>query len=100
MKEIIEQRKLKGSLRKPKYATRKLSIGLVSCMLGFSLILSPVDTWAEEANLPASLEEPADGSTEEESIFSKEQKQKLLDAKFTEDEIKDLENEAKEKKAK
>ena len=33
MKEIIEQRKLKGSSRKPKYATRKLSIGLVSCML-------------------------------------------------------------------
>lgn len=65
MKEIIEQRKLKGSIRKPKYATRKLSIGLVSCMLGFSLIVSPVDTWAEEADLPASSEELADASTEE-----------------------------------
>ncbi|MBP2016124.1 InlB B-repeat-containing protein, partial [Anaerococcus degeneri] len=100
MKEIIEQRKLKGSLRKPKYATRKLSIGLVSCMLGFSLIVSPVDTWAEEADFQAGLEERANAESSEESIFSKEQKQKLLDAKFTEDEIKDLENEAKEKKAK
>ncbi|WP_308653609.1 YSIRK-type signal peptide-containing protein, partial [uncultured Anaerococcus sp.] len=99
MKEIIEQRKLKGSLRKPKYATRKLSIGLVSCMLGFSLIVSPVDTWAEEADFQAGLEERANAESSEESIFSKEQKQKLLDAKFTEEEIKDLENEAKEKKA-
>ena len=100
MKEIIEQRKLKGSLRKPKYATRKLSIGLVSCMLGFSLIVSPVDTWAEEADFQAGLEERANAESSEESIFSKEQKQKLLDAKFTEDEIKDLENEAKEKRPK
>lgn len=100
MKEIIEQRKLKGSLRKPKYATRKLSIGLVSCMLGFSLIVSPVDTWAEEADFQAGLEEQADAKSSEESIFSADQKLKLLDAKFTEDEIKDLENEAKEKKAK
>lgn len=99
MKEIIEQRKLKGSLRKPKYATRKLSIGLVSCMLGFSLIVSPVDTWAEEADFQAGLEERANAESSEESIFSKEQKQKLLDAKFKEEEIKDLENEAKEKKA-
>ena len=99
MKEIIEQRKLKGSIRKPKYATRKLSIGLVSCMLGFSLIVSPVDTWAEEADFPASSEELADVSTEEESIFSEEQKQKLLDAKFTEEEIKELEIKAKDQKA-
>lgn len=99
MKEIIEQRKLKGSIRKPKYATRKLSIGLVSCMLGFSLIVSPVDTWAEEADFQAGLEESADANTEEESIFSEEQKQKLLDAKFTEEEIKELEIKAKEQKA-
>ena len=99
MKEIIEQRKLKGSIRKPKYATRKLSIGLVSCMLGFSLIVSPVDTWAEEADFQAGLEESADANTEEESIFSEEQKQKLLDAKFTEEEIKELEIKAKDQKA-
>ena len=27
--------------RKPKYAMRKLSVGLVSCMLGFALIAGP-----------------------------------------------------------
>lgn len=38
MKDLIEQKKLKGSNRKPRYATRKLSIGLVSCMLGFCIV--------------------------------------------------------------
>ncbi|MDU3153063.1 MAG: YSIRK-type signal peptide-containing protein [Anaerococcus hydrogenalis] len=38
-KRIIEQKKLNGSKRKPKYATRKLSIGLVSCMLGYALLV-------------------------------------------------------------
>ena len=40
-KRIIEQKKLNGSRRKPKYATRKLSVGLVSCMLGYALLFSP-----------------------------------------------------------
>ena len=127
MKEIIEQRRLKGSTRKPKYATRKLSIGLVSCMLGFTLLVSPSDAWAEEATIvPMGTEEPVDIVPEaeepvdivpeaeepveivplaeepivdqpvEESIFSAEQKQKLKDAKFTDEEIKELEAKAKE----
>ncbi|MDD7045226.1 MAG: YSIRK-type signal peptide-containing protein [Peptoniphilaceae bacterium] len=34
--EFIKQKKEKSSNRKPKYATRKLSVGLVSSMLGFA----------------------------------------------------------------
>ena len=45
---FIEHKKEKGSLRKPRYATRKLSIGLVSCMLGFTLLVSPTETFAAE----------------------------------------------------
>ena len=61
MNEIIEQRRLKGSCRKPKYATRKLSICLVSCMLGFTLLVIPSDVWAEEVEIvPVGTEEPAD----------------------------------------
>ena len=41
MKEIIEQRKINGARRKPRYGTRKLNIGLVSCMLGLSLVIAP-----------------------------------------------------------
>lgn len=46
--KIIEYKKLKGSIRKPKYATRKLSIGLVSCMLGYALLVSPTSVEAAE----------------------------------------------------
>ena len=48
--KIIEYKKLKGSIRKPKYATRKLSIGLVSCMLGYALLVSPTSVEAAEGN--------------------------------------------------
>ncbi|MDU6792039.1 MAG: Ig-like domain-containing protein, partial [Anaerococcus sp.] len=41
LKRIIEEKKLNGSKKKPKYATRKLSMGLVSCMLGYALLFSP-----------------------------------------------------------
>lgn len=53
MKDLIEQKKLRGSNRKPRYATRKLSIGLVSCMLGFTLLISPSSVLADETNTPA-----------------------------------------------
>lgn len=32
---------MKSKERKPNYAMRKLSVGLVSCMLGFALIAEP-----------------------------------------------------------
>ena len=48
--KIIEYKKLKGSIRKPKYATRKLSIGLVSCMLGYALLVSPTSVEAAKGD--------------------------------------------------
>lgn len=36
--EIIEKKRELTRSKKPRYATRKLTIGLVSCMLGFTLI--------------------------------------------------------------
>ncbi|EXF27122.1 YSIRK type signal peptide [Finegoldia magna ALB8] len=50
LEKIIEYRKAKGSKRKPKYGTRKLTIGLVSCMLGFIVLVSPAQSQAAEAN--------------------------------------------------
>ncbi|WP_308655042.1 Ig-like domain-containing protein, partial [uncultured Anaerococcus sp.] len=69
-KRIIEYKKQKGSIRKPKYATRKLSIGLVSCMLGYALLVSPssVEAAELEANNQAveeSATEDTTGTTEE-----------------------------------
>ena len=71
-KRIIEQKKLNGSNRKPKYATRKLSIGLVSCMLGYALLVSPSSAEAAEldSNNQAVVEEAAE--TKEEAIINDE----------------------------
>ncbi|MDO5047942.1 MAG: Rib/alpha-like domain-containing protein, partial [Anaerococcus sp.] len=59
LKRVIELKKVSGSTRKPKYATRKLSIGLVSCMLGYALLVSPSSVEAaggEDQALETSLE--------------------------------------------
>lgn len=62
-KRIIEYKKRKGSIRKPKYATRKLSIGLVSCMLGYALLVSPSSVEAAELDNRAVAEETAEPET-------------------------------------
>ena len=62
MKDLIELKKLRGSNRKPRYATRKLSIGLVSCILGFTLIISPSSVLADEATDATEAVEPADAN--------------------------------------
>lgn len=58
--EFIELKKQRGKNRKPRYATRKLSIGLVSCLLGFTLLVSPVESLASETSteIEASEGEP------------------------------------------
>lgn len=61
-KRIIEFKKQKGSIRKPKYATRKLSIGLVSCMLGYALLVSPSSV--EAAELEANNQAVEESATE------------------------------------
>ena len=38
---------MKNTEKKPKYAMRKLSVGLVSCMLGFTLIAQPSHSLAD-----------------------------------------------------
>ena len=48
MTEIIEKKKELSAKKTPKYGTRKLSVGLVSCMLGFSLIIAPGSSKAAE----------------------------------------------------
>ncbi|MBS5988793.1 YPDG domain-containing protein, partial [Anaerococcus hydrogenalis] len=48
MAEVIEKKRALSEEKTPKYGTRKLSIGLVSCMLGFSLIIAPGSSKAAE----------------------------------------------------
>ena len=73
LKGIIENKKLNGSKNKPKYATRKLSIGLVSCMIGYAFLVLPSSAKAEEldnnqAVVEAKKEVTIEGSLSEENL--------------------------------
>lgn len=65
LKEFVESKKSKSTNRKPRYATRKLSIGLVSCLLGFiSFVYMPQGqiVYADGSNPTAIVEK--DGNVE------------------------------------
>ena len=68
LEEIIESKKIKSANRKPRYATRKLSIGLVSCLLGFITFVGGPHgkvVYAAESVAPTTVEEPASTGTVE-----------------------------------
>lgn len=59
LKEFVESKKNKSTNRKPRYATRKLSIGLVSCLLGFiTFVAMPQGqiAYADGSSQPAIVE--------------------------------------------
>ena len=47
LRQLIDHKKRKGEEKKPIYGTRKLSVGLVSCVLGFMMLLTPITAIAE-----------------------------------------------------
>ena len=49
--KIIEEKKIKSANRVPKYGMRKLSVGLVSCTLGFSILGITDPVQAQEAGI-------------------------------------------------
>lgn len=76
-KEIIENKKQKSN-RKPRYGTRKLSIGLVSCVLGYAMLVSPTVSLADEAiNEPVAEEEANPEQEEETEEENKEEAQEV-----------------------
>ncbi|MBS6535128.1 SdrD B-like domain-containing protein, partial [Peptoniphilus harei] len=83
LKDFIEKKKEKSASRRPRYGTRKLSVGLVSCVLGYCIFFSPtvvsaqVGEGASEASSSTSTEARADvsgGNKDTESADSKETK--------------------------
>ncbi|MBS5942332.1 MAG: YSIRK-type signal peptide-containing protein, partial [Finegoldia magna] len=46
--KIITERKTKSSNKKPKYGMRKLTVGVVSCLLGYMMFFTPNVTQAEK----------------------------------------------------
>ena len=97
-KEIIENKKQKSSNRKPRYGTRKLSIGLVSCVLGYAMLVSPTVSLADEAiNEPIAEEEANPDQEEETEEENKEEAQEVAspaseEAPVEEEPTKEVEN--------
>ena len=48
LRRLIEKKKSKGNEKTPRYGMRKLTVGLVSCMLGYMIFVSPVVVDAAE----------------------------------------------------
>lgn len=80
LKEFIEKKKEKSASRRPRYGTRKLSVGLVSCVLGYCIFMSPtvvsaqVEEGASEPTSSTSTEarvDTSDSGTESESDETK-----------------------------
>ena len=91
MKEIIQKKK--GSKRRLRYSTRKLSIGVVSCMLGFWICITPTVAMAadikpvETSKLVVSASETgnkeASGNVDSENIgYAPNAKYNFQDLKF------------------
>ena len=88
-KRIIEYKKQKGSIRKPKYATRKLSIGLVSCMLGYALLVSPSSVEAaglDNENQAVAEESAETGTTSDDDSLVEENEENKEDLSEENDE--------------
>lgn len=56
--KIITKKRAKSSNERPKYGLRKLTVGVVSCLLGYMMFMTPNVTLAEnvEATPQAKLE--------------------------------------------
>ena len=80
LREFIEKKKEKSASRRPRYGTRKLSVGLVSCVLGYCIFFSPtvVSAAVEDGSESTSIEASADvsgGNKDTESADSNETKE-------------------------
>ena len=79
LRDFIEKKKEKSASRKPRYGTRKLSVGLVSCVLGYCIFFSPTVVSAavedgSESTSSTSIEarvDTSDSGTESESDETK-----------------------------
>ena len=58
--KIITEKRAKSSNERPKYGLRKLTVGVVSCLLGYMMFMTPNVVAAEKVDAPAAVEQPAE----------------------------------------
>ena len=69
--KIITEKRAKCSNERPKYGLRKLTVGVVSCLLGYMMFMTPNVVVAEKADAPQAVESTVE-STEGENVEVKE----------------------------
>ena len=65
LNDYIEEKKIKSS-KTPRYGMKKLAVGLVSCILGYTVLVSPGVVHAEEVREPQAVVMEAEEEKEEE----------------------------------
>ena len=71
LNDYIEEKKIKSS-KTPRYGMKKLAVGLVSCILGYTVLVSPSVAHAEEVREPEAVVMQAEEEEKEEAVLSEE----------------------------
>ncbi|QQE46503.1 Ig-like domain-containing protein [Peptoniphilus harei] len=81
LREFIEKKKEKSASRRPRYGTRKLSVGLVSCVLGYCIFFSPtvVSAAVEDGSETASIRVEASADTSDSDSESESDETKAVE---------------------
>ena len=71
LNDYIEEKKIKSN-KAPRYGMKKLAVGLVSCILGYTVLVSPSVAYAEEVREPEAVVMEAEEEEKEEAVLPEE----------------------------
>lgn len=79
LRKVVDEKKIKSATRRPKYGMRKLSIGLVSCTLGFITFAAP-NVVSAQVNQPEAIVEKHEGSVPSDGVVEREINKEAIEA--------------------
>uniref|UniRef100_UPI0026EA88D2 Rib/alpha-like domain-containing protein n=1 Tax=Finegoldia magna TaxID=1260 RepID=UPI0026EA88D2 len=75
--KIITEKRAKSSNERPKYGLRKLTVGVVSCLLGYMMFMTPNVTLADKVEQPKREEAVVEKSNEETKVAAQSKAQAI-----------------------
>ena len=90
LNDYIEEKKIK-STKTPRYGMKKLAVGLVSCILGYTVLVSPSVAYAEEVREPEAVVMEAE-EVKEETVLPEETEEAEEEAVEEQEEVVEEEN--------
>ena len=82
--KIITEKRAKSSNERPKYGLRKLTVGVVSCLLGYMMFFTPNVVAAGKVDQPQAVESTEVAKTENVEEKSEQPKEKAAETTETE----------------